>query len=133
MTTLKLTSQQMDAFDGELLQDFRAFMLDRLREDPSDGLAGQTNEQLLAFIDDAIKRARAYGATTQVAYGMFLSAMVMLGADFDTSGAYPWAQAALADKTFTDANARMDNLMMLVAQYFDDTGGDQSGTERSMS
>lgn len=133
MATVKLSNAQMSAFDGELLKDFRVFMLEQLRNDGGDAFAGRSDDQLFAFIDAGIKRAQSYGATTQTAYGMFMSAQVLLGDDFNSSGAYPWAEAALKDTAITDPNARLDNLMVLIALYFDETADSETETERTTS
>jgi hypothetical protein len=124
MMSLRITEQQMAAFDTSLLAAFRLFMLDWLRQSAQEVFAGKTDEEVLAYVDNGIRRARAYDATEQSAYGMFISASVLLGEDFDTSGRYPWAQEALRDPAYQDANARMDNLMVQVALYFDDTDGE---------
>jgi hypothetical protein len=129
MTKLQISSQQMNAFDQSMLKEFRIFMLDQLRESAQDVFAGQTDQDILDYVDKGITRAQSYGADQQAAYGMFISACVLLGDDFDTNGKYPWAEAALKDPEFADANARMDNLMVQVALYFDATDVGEEGSE----
>lgn len=124
MTTLTITNNQMAAFDANMLKEFRIFMLDELKQNSQDVFAGQTDEEILAYIDNGIQRAQHYGANQQAAYGMFISACVLLGDNFDTSGDYPWAVKALKDTTFKDANDRMDNLMVQIALYFDEIADD---------
>lgn len=121
MPTLQLSTKQMDAFDDTQLQGFRIAMAQHLRESAGDIFSGQTDQQVLDYIDKGITRAKAYKATEIYAFGMFISVMVMLGDDFDTSGKYPWAQDALKDTSIKDPNARMDNLMVQCTAYFDAT------------
>lgn len=126
MPTLKFTSKQMDAFDGTLLKEFRIFMLGHLRDTAADAFAGQTDEEVLATIDQGIERAQGYGATLQYAYGMFIAAMVRLGVDFDTSGQYPWAVETLKDPKIEDANVRIENMLVQCVLYFEETEASNS-------
>jgi len=111
MSTLHITSDQMTTFVAARLQDFRVVMVKQLRENWGEDFTRLSDEQLLAFIDKGINKAKGYGVTENAEFGMFISIMAEFGVDFDTNGEFPWVPKTLTDTSIPDPNQRVRNLV----------------------
>lgn len=125
MPTLKITDKQMASYEAARLGDFRQAIAEHLRDEIGGVFASESNETLLAFIDKGIKRAQAYGATQNIAFGNFIVMMAKFGDDFDTNTAYPWAQETLKGKSSMDGDTRIESLAAQFAFFLSNSNNGQ--------
>jgi len=131
MPTLNITTQQITAFEAARLGDFRQALAKHLRETVGGAFATQSDEELCAFIDKGVKRAKAYGAADNLAFGNFVMMAATFGEDFDTSSDYPWAQETLKAKTM-DGNTRIESLAEQFSFYLSTVNDDQDDNASSV-
>jgi len=131
MPALHITTKQMTAFEAARFEDFRALMVKHLRETVGEPFTHQTNDALLSYIDQGVKRAKSYGATDNDAFGLFIVMLSEFGDDFDTDKNLPWIGQTLGDKSVKDANHRIRNLAAMCEFYLSNLDNDQEQMTRS--
>lgn len=131
MPAITITPKQMSAFEASRLDDFRQAMKKHLRETVGGAFASQSDDSLLAFINNGVKRAQAYGATENLAFGNFIVLAATFGDDFDTNSTYPWAQETLKGKAAMDGNTRIESLAAQFAFYLSNSSADQGPSEQT--
>jgi hypothetical protein len=90
----QMKARQLEAFARDEEMAFEARVAERLRAH-FEALAGQSDEDLRAFVRLGRERAAAYGMRAPYHVSLYVGAMAELGADFDRSGAFPWATEIL--------------------------------------
>jgi len=133
MPGLQITPTQLKSMEAARLEYFRTDMVKHLREDVAGAFAKQSDQQLLAYIDKGIKRAQAYGATDNDAFGLFIMLMTELGDDFDSNPAYPWAKQGLSNTAVKDATVRIRNVVAACSFYLSNLSNDANETATQSS
>lgn len=118
--TLTIKKDRICALDKELTKDFKPFAIEQLRAFFPDAFLGQSDEEIGAYVDKGVERAKSYGANTNDAFGLFLALTVLFDVPtmtFDKNPQFKWLEDALKDKAIENPDERMKNAYFLALNY----------------
>jgi hypothetical protein len=84
--------------------ELHTWIAQHLREHFAEQTEEMDDDSLLAFAAEGDGRAFEYGIEDAVAVCKFVDLMILLGKDFDTNPAYPWAAAILKDSSMSPSD-----------------------------
>lgn len=102
---LTIRQEQLDEFSRREVRKFEDWVYGHLRKFFSDQCAAAGEEEIRGRIRYGIRRAGAYGITSQRDVCKFIDLIMMLGPDFEVSPRFPWAMEIL--KQPADSVARI--------------------------
>jgi hypothetical protein len=104
---LVIRDDQIRAMNNILL---RRWMLDHLRRHFPDHCSGMGQRALRRAISDGIATAHSHGFVNEADCCRYVDMTFVLGRNFDTDPALPWAADILSDRSITDASMRIEML-----------------------
>lgn len=108
--TIRMSSQQMDAFKAVRIEQFIDSVVPHLREcfpEACDELGEQDTRALVRYGTDL---AESYGIDREVCVCEFIDLMFVFGVEFDRDPELPWASEILQDETIQEQGALLDHL-----------------------
>lgn len=97
---LTIRKEQKEALDAVMRANFLAKTVAHLKELFPDGVGKNPDEELVALVEDGIKRAEKYGITAEREVTLFVDLLAGLGADFTNQRQYRWVVSMLNDKDY---------------------------------
>jgi hypothetical protein len=107
---------RQDAFEQELTAFF-------LQHYPREARQAGGAEQIGVFVRRGVAGASEFGFTTRREVRIFVTLMLMLGADFPRDVQIPWAAEGLQEASFPDATLRCEQLFRTALAYLGATAG----------
>src|SRR5262245_9416083 len=92
---LQIRTEQFNTLADVRLSRFEARMVDHLTEAFPDWSKALGAQKLAEFVHHGVTRALQYDIRIELDVARYLHVMQAMGADFDTSGQFPWAQPLL--------------------------------------
>jgi hypothetical protein len=92
---LVIRRKQFEALAEMRLSKFETRMVEHLTEAFPDWSKAQGQQKLAEFVHYGVNRAFQYDIRIELQVARYLHVMQAMGADFDTSGKYPWVQPLL--------------------------------------
>jgi len=103
---LTIRAAQVAVLAEDRVRRLHAWLLPHLRQHFAARLAGTSDEELRALVEEGVARARALGATRTATIGSFVHLRIVFGPGLE---ALPWAARALADRGFS-GDRRIEHL-----------------------
>lgn len=130
---MKISGEQMRAFEEVRLPDFEDRMVEHLREFTPLHTKSLGEEGIRKLIQAGMARAKRHGFTRRGSVRFYIETTVLLGIDFDTDPQYPRIGEILADKSMRDETDRADAIHEWLALFLNEVGGpDREFAKRSL-
>jgi len=120
---MKITSQQMEAYEAARLPEFEDLMVSHLERYSPLHFKALGEEGIRKLIQAGMERAKKHEFTRRGPVRFYIETTILLGIDFDTDPQYPQIAAILADKSISDEVERADRIHAWLTKYLAVVGG----------
>jgi hypothetical protein len=108
--TLRISSQQMDAFKADAIERYIDSVIPHLQECFPEACEELGEQDTLEMVRYGIDLADSYGIDREVCVCEFIDLMFLFGVEFDRDPDLPWASEILQDESIQKQGALMDHL-----------------------
>ncbi len=108
--TIRISSQQMDAFKADAIGRFIDSVIPHLQEcfpEACEELGEQDTREVVRY---GIDLAGSYGIDREVCVCEFIDLMFLFGVEFDRDPDLPWASEILQDESIQEQGALLEHL-----------------------
>ena len=117
--TIRISSQQMDAFKADAIERFIDSVVLHLQEcfpEACEELGELETRELVRY---GIDLADSYGIDREVCVREFIEMMFLFGVEFDRDPDLPWASEILMDLSIQDQGALIDHLWEAALEWIE--------------
>ena len=108
--TIRISSQQMDAFKADRIERFIDNLVPHLHECFPEACEELGEQDTRAVVRYGIDLAESYGIDREWCVCEFIDLMFVFGVEFDRDPELPWASEILQDETIQEQGALLDHL-----------------------